>query len=106
MADKPVQHTPKHLEGDVFDKRHPAASSFAPLQPAAGVVADDVEERGQNLAGGPPASRAQGEHADQAERLERQHAESLQAQVTQAPPVNIKGGEATPAKNASKAQKK
>lgn len=62
MADekKPVQHTPVHLnDPNVSDKRHPAASSFAPVQPGAGVVADDVEEKGQNLAGGPTASEAE-----------------------------------------------
>lgn len=60
MADKPTQHTPVHLtDPTVTDKRHPAASSFAPVQPGAGVVADDVEEKGQNLAGGPTASEAE-----------------------------------------------
>lgn len=34
------------------------ASTFAPVQPAAGVVADDVEAKGQNVAGGPTASAA------------------------------------------------
>jgi hypothetical protein len=60
MADeRPIQHTPKHLEpdADVFDKRHPAASQFAPGQPAAGVVADDVPPE-QNPAGGPKAADA------------------------------------------------
>ena len=32
------------------------ASPFAPAQPAAGVVADDADERGQNLAGAPKAA--------------------------------------------------
>lgn len=54
---RPVQHTPKHLE-EGRDKRHPAASAFAPLQPAAGVVADDVPPE-QNPAGGPKASEAE-----------------------------------------------
>ena len=68
--DAPIQHTPKHLVDDeVFDKRHPAASSFAPLQPAAGVVADDVEEKGQNLRGGPTASEAHRANFDQREKL-------------------------------------
>jgi hypothetical protein len=60
--DKPRQHTPAHLRDDtpeVFDKRHPAASSFAPVQPGAGVVTDDADEKGQNLAGGPTATEAQ-----------------------------------------------
>ena len=39
------------------DERSPA-SPFAPLQPAAGVVADDADEKGQNLAGGPKAAEA------------------------------------------------
>lgn len=55
---RPVQHTPKHLEAG-HSARHPAASSFAPLQPAAGVVADDVPPE-QNPAGGPRASEAEG----------------------------------------------
>ena len=60
MSDsKPVQHTPVHLRGEGVDKRHPAASSFAPVQPGAGVVADDADEKGQNLAGGPKASEAE-----------------------------------------------
>jgi hypothetical protein len=92
MADKPVQHTPKHLEGDVFDRRHPAASAFAPLQPAAGVVADDVEEKGQNLAGGEKASAAERTYADQGEKLVKQHAESLRAAV--APAAEAKGSTA------------
>ena len=58
---KPVQHTPVHQREDanLADSRHPAASSFAPVQPGAGVVADDAEEKGQNLAGGPKASDAE-----------------------------------------------
>lgn len=77
--DRPVQHTPKHLEKEsgVFDPRHPAASPFAVAQPAAGVVADDVEERGQNLRGGKAASEAASEYGDQREVLARQHAETL-----------------------------
>lgn len=66
MADKPVQHTPVHLRPDtpeVFDSRHPAASAFAPVQPGAGVVAEDVEEKGQNLAGGPKASDAEKQYS-------------------------------------------
>lgn len=34
------------------------ASVHAPLQPGLGVVADDADERGQNLAGGPKSSKA------------------------------------------------
>ena len=60
MADKPKQHTPVHLsDPNVTDRRHPAASSFAPVQPGAGVVSDDADEKGQNLAGGPKASEAE-----------------------------------------------
>lgn len=80
MADeRPVQHTPKHLEkdADVFDPRHPAASAFAVAQPAAGVVADDVEEKGQNLRGGPTAQEASGTYADQREVLAEQHRDTL-----------------------------
>jgi hypothetical protein len=102
MSDVPVQHTPKHLEGDVFDARHPAASAFAPLQPAAGVVADDVEERGQNLAGGPKASVAEKEHKDQGEELLKQHEASLRATVTTAPTANVEGSQATPVKTGGK----
>lgn len=78
MTDKPVQHVPVHLrDGGPADKRHPAASAFAPLQPAAGVVADDVEEKGQNLAGGPTASEAEKRYADVPERLVVEHYEKL-----------------------------
>jgi hypothetical protein len=60
MTDKPTQHTPVHLTDPlVTDKKHPAASSFAPVQPGAGVVADDADEKGQNLAGGQKASDAE-----------------------------------------------
>lgn len=99
--DRPVQHTPVHLRDDtpdVFDPRHPAASSFAPLQPAAGVVADDVEEKGQNLRGGPTASQAHVDNLDQREKLQQQHTESLRASVPAAPTVNVEGDQATPAK--------
>lgn len=59
MPDKnPIQHTPAHIK-DGRNARHPAATSFAPLQPAAGVVADDVPAE-QNPAGGPKASEAEG----------------------------------------------
>jgi hypothetical protein len=77
--DRPVQHTPKHLDKDseVFDPRHPAASAFAVAQPGAGVVADDVPERGQNLLGGTSAADASGEYADQKEVLAEQHARTL-----------------------------
>lgn len=94
MGDKPVQHTPKHLEGEVFDRRHPAASAFAPAQPAAGVVADDVEEKGQNLAGGETASSAERTFSDQKEKLAEQHAENLSAQVAAPAPVEVKGATA------------
>lgn len=98
-----VQHTPVHLEGDVFDKRHPAASSFAPLQPAAGVVANDVEERGQNLNGGQKADDAHAANLDQIEKLEEQHRETLQAQVDASPaPANVSGAEAKPADSSAK----
>lgn len=99
--DRPIQHTPVHLREDseVFDKRHPAASSFAPLQPAAGVVADDVEEKGQNLAGGQPASAAHKANLDQIQKLEEQHRESLKASVPTAPAAQVKGDKATPAKS-------
>jgi hypothetical protein len=63
---KPLQHTPVHLREDtpeVFDKRHPAASAFAPVQPGAGVVADDADEKGQNLAGGPTATEAEKQYS-------------------------------------------
>lgn len=99
MADeRPVQHTPKHLEkdADVFDPRHPAASAFAVAQPAAGVVADDVEERGQNLRGGPKASDAESTYADQREVLARQHEESLRRGADVAP-MEVDGDEAKPA---------
>lgn len=79
--DRPVQHTPKHLQADsgVFDPRHPAASAFAVAQPGAGVVADDVEEKGQNQGGGPTASDAAGTFSDQREVLAKQHEDNLKA---------------------------
>lgn len=40
------------------ESEHSAASTFAPFQPAAGVVADDVDEKGQNPHGAPTASEA------------------------------------------------
>lgn len=99
MADKPVQHTPKHLEeGAVFDPKHPAASAFAPAQPAAGVVADDVEEKGQNLAGGPTASAAGGTFSDQKEVLAEQHKSTLAA-----PSPAPSGDQATAKKSSPKA---
>lgn len=111
MADKPIQHTPKHLQdGDVFDRRHPAASSFAPLQPAAGVVADDVEERGQNLNGGPKAEVAEKEHEDQREKLVENYERDLRnaAGVPAAAPVKLEGDTAKPASasRSSEQQKK
>lgn len=104
MADeRPVQHTPKHLEkdADVFDTRHPAASAFAPAQPAAGVVADDVEDKGQNLRGGPTASAASGEYSDQKEVLAQQHQDSLRASVTTPVAGEVKDGQATAVKDDS-----
>ena len=80
MPDQPpVQHTPKHLEGEVFDSRHPAASAFAPAQPAAGVVANDADDRGQNLAGTPKADDAEQQFSDQKEVLAKQHEANLVA---------------------------
>ncbi len=98
---KPVQHTPAHV-GNVVDERHPAASAFAPLQPAAGVVADDAEERDQNLAGGPKASAAEKTYKDQPAKLRKQHEATLQSTVTVAPSANIDGDQATPAKSIKK----
>lgn len=85
MSDKPVQHTPVHLRDGVFDEKHPAASAFAPAQPGAGVVADDADEKGQNLAGGPKASDAESTFADQKEVLADQREEARQASVPAAP---------------------
>lgn len=93
--DRPVQHTPVHLRGGVFDERHPAASSFAPLQPAAGVVADDVEERGQNLAGAPVASKAHKDNLDQKEKLVAQHEASLRAGTPAPSTAKVEGDQAT-----------
>lgn len=106
--DRPVQHTPVHLRGEVFDERHPAASAFAPLQPAAGVVADDVEERGQNLRGGPTASDANKEHAGQKELLREQHAASLRAAAGLTEPnaaAKVEGDQAKPAKSSGSTKK-
>ena len=109
MADDkraPVQHTPKHLEGDgVFDEKHPAASAFAPAQPGAGVVADDVEEKGQNLTGAPTASEASKTFADQKEVLAAQHIESLQAGVA-APTAKASAAPAKPVPSAKAADSK
>lgn len=100
MAEKrPVQHTPAHV-GNVPDERHPAASAFAPLQPAAGVVADDVEERGQNLRGGPTASEANEKHKDEPEKLRKQHFEGQAVEPT--PVARVEDGEAKPAKSTTK----
>lgn len=96
-----VQHTPKHLEGDgPFDPRHPAASSFAPMQPALGVVADDADERGQNLQGGEKASKAHKANRDQREKLAQQHKDDLARQhdLATPDPVKVDGDSATPAK--------
>lgn len=94
MADEklPVQHAPKHLDGPLVDPKHPAASAFAPVQPAAGVVADDVVEKGQNQAGGTPAAEAEVEYSDQPVKLAEQHQESLEAAVVaSAEPVKVEG---------------
>ena len=109
MADEkklPVQHTPKHLEegADLVDPRHPAASAFAPVQPAAGVVSDDADAKGQNLAGGPTATAAEAEYSDQPVKLAEQHQESLQAAVgASAEPLKVEGDQA---KAAGKSDKK
>lgn len=106
---KPVQHTPKHLQegSEVFDSRHPAASAFAPAQPGAGVVANDVEERGQNLAGGQKADDAESAFSDQKEVLAEQHQVNLQTAAGVSPdPVNIDGDKATPAKKTTAPPKK
>src|SRR5829696_8230461 len=99
MADeRPIQHTPKHLQKDanVFDPRHPAASAFAPAQPGAGVVADDVEERGQNLLGAPTASQAQETYSDQRDVLAERHQQTLREKsgVAAVPAVNVEGAAA------------
>jgi hypothetical protein len=99
-----VQHTPAHLEGEVFDPRHPAASAFAPAQPAAGVVANDVEEKGQNLAGGPKADDAEKTFSDQKEVLAEQHQESLKAQAVAPAAIKVDDDKKTaaPAKSSDK----
>jgi hypothetical protein len=112
MADKKkgddvvVQHTPAHLAEDanVFDPRHPAASAFAPMQPALGVVADDADEKGQNLAGGPKASDANADNQDQADKLAQQHKDTLVEKSGVADggaPMTIEGDKATPAKQSA-----
>lgn len=111
MADeKPVQHTPKHVEGGVFDARHPAASAFAPAQPGAGVVSDDAADKGQNLAGGPTASEASETFSDQKDVLAEQHQENLKvaAGVDAAEPVKVdeKAGTAKPADKSEKSADK
>lgn len=70
---RPGEHRPVHIPDDPSQQRQgeepmphtlppedpdSPASTFAPVQPAAGVVADDVEAKGQNLAGGPTAAAA------------------------------------------------
>lgn len=87
-----VQHTPVHLRGDVFDERHPAASSFAPAQPAAGVVADDADERGQNLNGGEKAEAAEKTWKDQKEVLKANFEHDRQVAVpAPAAPAKVEG---------------
>ena len=97
MAEKPVQHKPKHLEGEVADPRHPAASSFAPLQPAAGVVADDVEEKGQNLRGGETASDAEKRYKDVPSKLVDEHYENLRVDVPESQSVDTDKSTVKPA---------
>lgn len=101
MADKPTQHTPVHLTDEtVTDKKHPAASSFAPVQPGAGVVADDADEKGQNLAGGPTATEAEKKYSEGDEVVEN-HQGAAEPASTEA------GGEdKQDAKPASKTAKK
>lgn len=77
--DRVIQHTPVHLRGDVFDERHPAASPFAVAQPAAGVVSDDADERGQNLQGGEKAEVARETWKDQKEVLKENYQRDLRA---------------------------
>lgn len=96
-SDPPVQDPATYGVSDAVDPLHPAASAFAPLQPAAGVVSDDADERGQNLAGGPTASEAEKQHKDQPEKLRAQFDESQRAGVTAAPTAVVDGDEAKPA---------
>lgn len=101
MADKrPVQHTPAHV-GNVVDARHPAASSFAPLQPGAGVVADDVPDE-QNPGKGIKASRAEKEHKGLPDELRKRNAE---VEATTVPAARIVDGEAKPAEPAKSTKK-
>lgn len=106
--DRVIQHVPAHLEKDakVFDPRHPAASAFAVAQPAAGVVSDDADKRGQNLAGGPTASEAEKEYADQGDVLKENYERDLKA-ANPAPPAAVtlqtdKAGHVTGAKASDK----
>ena len=98
--DRVVQHEPVHLrDGEVFDERHPAASSFAVAQPAAGVVADDADERGQNLNGGEKAEVAQETWKDQKEVLkENFRNDQLAAVPVPGPTPKVDGDSAKAAK--------
>jgi hypothetical protein len=93
MADQPIQHTPVHQRGDVFDPRHPAASAFAVAQPGAGVVSDDAHEKGQNLAGGPPAAEAEQTYADQREVLVENYDRDLRAATGNGAPAGTSDDE-------------
>lgn len=99
---------------------HPdsAASPFAPFQPAAGVVADDVPEW-QNPAGGPDATTVSKElapvlakereqstkdaqkAAEDAQKQQAQHAEQFDPTAT----VEVKDGTVTASKSSSSSSK-
>jgi hypothetical protein len=72
-----VQHTPVHQREGVFDPRHPAATPFAVAQPAAGVVSDTADAKGQNLAGGPTETEAAQTFSDQREVLAENYQRDL-----------------------------
>lgn len=100
-ADVVIQHTPVHVNDEtVFDPRHPAASAFAPAQPAMGVVSDDADDKGQNLAGGPKASEANAALAGEVvDNLAADHKATLaeKAGVEPTVTVNVEGDTAKPA---------
>ena len=97
-------------EGDNVPHVHPPehpdspASTFAPFQPAAGVVADDAAEKGQNVAGGPAASDATDQYKDETLDTSGGH-------TGEAAPVGVldepvdQGTDATKATKASKSSK-
>lgn len=92
--DRTIQHIPVHQQNadEMFDPRHPAASSFAVAQPAAGVVANDVEERGQNLAGGQKADDAEKTFSDQRDVLLENYKRDLRnANPASAEPPKVEG---------------